>query len=73
MKSFFESGENGRVRADIVSKLERTFVKNMKGRTEGRTLNAHAEMPSREHWMYFAGEMSIFARKNKTRPLSATF
>lgn len=67
LKSFWLMGESGRVSAGIKFSADSTRVKNMNGKTLGRTLKAHAEIPSSELWMNFAGEIIMHTRKNSTR------
>ena len=56
-------GESGRVRIGIKSRLDKTFVKNIKGRTLGRTLNAQADIPSKEMDINFAGAKIMLIKK----------
>ena len=43
----------------MISRLDKTLVKNIKGKTLGKTLKAHAEIPEREADIYFDGFVSI--------------
>ena len=51
----------------MMSSEDNTLVKNMKGKTLGKTLNAHAEMPFRDCVINVAGFAIMQTRKNKTK------
>ena len=69
LNSVFVTGESGRTSFGIILRLESVFVKNINGKTLGRTLNAHAEIPSSEALMNLAGFKIMLNRKNTIRAL----
>ncbi|MBP3431302.1 MAG: hypothetical protein J6K39_00385 [Clostridia bacterium] len=48
LKNFCVIGEKGRVRVGMMSRADKTFVKNMKGSTLGRIFVAQAVRPFRD-------------------------
>ena len=73
MKRKFEIFEKGWESFLVSSSDDKIRVKNINGNTEGRTLNAHAEMPSRETEMYFAGFLSMQKRSKMAKKRSDHF
>ena len=65
LKRVFETRWKGRVSFSICPSEESAFVKNMNGRTLGKTLNAQALIPFSPCAMYFAGLIIMLAIKNK--------
>ena len=49
-----------------VSRFNSTLVKNINGKTAGKTLNAHAEMPARVTSIYCFGEIIMQTIKYRT-------
>ena len=72
LKTFVLSGASGRVNFGITSSEDKIFVKNIKGKTLGKTLNVQALIPLSEHEMYFAGLKIIQHKKNNLRRLVPT-
>ncbi len=66
-------GERGLVSFGITSRLESTRVKNIKGKTLGSTLNAHAVIPSRDLVKNLAGFISMHIRKKNTKIVKMIF
>ena len=62
-----ENFENGFEKFGITLRLDKTFVKNMKGKTLGKTLNAQAERPESEAEIYFDGFASMQNKKKTTK------
>ena len=73
MNSALVKHDNGWVSLGMVPRDDKSLVKNMNGKTLGKTLKAHAEMPSREEVMYFAGEIIMQTRKNSTIKVMKVF
>lgn len=70
---FLAKKDSGCVIFGNVSSEERTFVKNINGSTLGKTFNAHAEMPSSDVEIYFAGFFIIQTRKKKMQNVARVF
>ena len=66
------SGASGCVNFGITSSEESTFVKNINGKTLGKTLKAQAEIPSRDFDIYLAGLVIMQIKNQKTRMLVPT-
>ena len=73
MNSFLVKNENGWVSFGMVSREDKSLVKNINGKTLGKTLKAHAEIPSSEALIYLAGEITMHVRKNSTKKVTMIF
>ncbi len=64
LKNVLLTGASGFKIFGIRSSWDRTLVKNINGRTLGKTLNAHAEIPSRDFSINLDGFEIMQIRKN---------
>ncbi len=64
LKSVLVTGESGRTSFGKTFWLESTFVKNINGKTLGRTLKAHAEIPFKDASINLLGFIIMLTRKN---------
>jgi len=67
LKRRLENLENGFANFGTTFKEESSLVKNIKGKTLGKTFSAQAEMPDSEAEIYFVGFDSMHNKKNITR------
>ena len=71
LKSFVVNTENGRVSVGMTFRAESVRVKNINGKTLGRTLNAQADTPSNEAEINFEGALIMQTRKKMTSTVNA--
>ena len=66
LKNLLLRPENGFVSKGIQSRVDNSFVKNIKGSTLGRTLSPQAEIPESACEINFNGDIIIQNNTNKT-------